>query len=155
LAISETAIVVDCSIGKGTDVWHFANLYGCEIGENCTVGAYVEIARGVVIGNNVTISSHSFVCELVTIEDSVFLGHGVMTINDLKPPSLKNTGSKELWRPTIIRKGAVIGSNATLFPVSIGKNALIGAGSVVTKDVPPGVVVVGNPATIIKENHGF
>ena len=94
----------------------------------------------------------SFVCELVTIEDSVFVGHGVMTINDLYPPSQKNTGSKELWRPTIIKKGAVIGSNATLFPVSIGENALVGAGAVVTKDVPPGVVVVGNPARIIKES---
>jgi len=149
VSISQNAIIVDCKIGDGTRVWNFANLYGCQIGSNCTVGSYVEVARGAVIGNNVTISSHSFICDLVTIEDDVFVGHGVMTINDIKPPSYKNTGSNENWRRTLIGRGVVIGSNATLFPVSIGENAVIGAGAVVTKNVPPGAIVVGNPARII------
>jgi len=152
VSISQNAIVVDCKIGDGTSVWHFANLYGCQIGSNCTVGSYVEITRGVVIGNNVTISSHSFICELVTIEDNVFVGHGVMTINDIKPPSYKKTGSKADWQRTLIGRGVVIGSNATLFPVSIGEYAVVGAGAVVTKNVPPGATVVGNPARIIGAN---
>ena len=106
-----------------------------------------------VTGNNVTISSHSFICSLVTIEDDVFIGHGVMTINDLHPPSFRRTGSKEYWQKTLIKKGAVIGSNVTLFPVSIGENAEVGAGSVVTKDVPDCAIVVGNPARVIKKKE--
>ena len=146
LQISDTSKVKDSKIGKGTKVWEFCNVYGCEIGENCMIGSYVEIQPDVKIGNNVRIQSHSFLCSLVTIEDDVFIGHGVMTINDINPPS----GASSKWKPTLIKKGAVIGSNATLLPVTIGENAVVGAGSVVTKDVPNNCIVVGNPAKIIK-----
>ena len=148
---AETAIVTNSSIGNGSKIWHYANVYGCTMGENCTIGTYTEIQNDVHIGNNVTISTHSFICSLVTIEDDVFVGHGVMTINDIKPPSYKRTGTKKHWEKTRIKKGAIIGSNATLFPVTIGENAEVGAGSVVTKNVPDNCVVAGNPATIIKK----
>lgn len=147
---SRTSIVNDSEIGSGTKIWEFANIYGCQIGKDCNIGSYVEVQSEVVIGNNVTISSHSFICSLVAIEDNVFFGHGVMTINDIKPPSFKRTGSKEHWKSTLVKKGAVIGSNATLFPVTIGENAEVGAGAVVLEDVPANCIVVGNPAKIIK-----
>ncbi len=145
------SIIKDCKIGKNTKIWNFVNIYGCEIGDNCTIGSYVEIQSDVKIGNNVTISSHSFICSLVTIEDNVFIGHGVMTINDLNPPSKKRTGTDNEWKKTLIKKGAVIGSNATLMPITIGENAVVGAGAVVTKDVPDNCIVAGNPARIIKK----
>ena len=151
--ISKTAIVKDSKIGEDTKIWEFANIYGCEIGKCCKIGPYVEIQNDVSIGNNVTISSHSFICSLVTIENDVFIGHGVITINDVKPPSLKRTGSTEYWKATLIKKGSVIGSNATLFPVTIGENAEVGAGAVVTKDVPDNCIVVGNPARVIKKKE--
>ena len=151
MKISKTSIVKNSKIGKDTNIWEFTNIYGCKIGKNCTVGSYVEIQNDVLIGNNVTISSHSFICSMVQIEDDVFIGHGVMTINDLHPPSFKRTKSKRGWKKTIIQKGATIGSNSTIFPVSIGENSDVGAGSVVTKDVPPNCVVVGNPAKIIRK----
>ncbi|MHA1338903.1 MAG: acyltransferase [Promethearchaeota archaeon] len=147
------SIIKNCKIGKNTKIWNFVNLYGCEIGDNCTIGSYVEIQNNVKIGNNVVISSHSFICSLVTIEDDVFIGHGVVTINDLFPPSKRRTRSTKEWKPTLIKKGAVIGSNATLFPVVIGKNSIVAAGSVVTKDVPDNCIVAGNPAKIIKKNE--
>ena len=150
---SDTAIVNNASIGRGTKIWHFANVYGCTIGKNCTIGAYTEVQKDVHIGNNVTISSHSFICDLVEIEDDVFIGHGVMTINDLRPPSFRRTGSKEYWQKTLIKKGAVIGSNVTLLPVTIGENSEVGAGAVVTKNVPDNCIVLGNPARIIKKKE--
>ena len=150
--ISKTAIVKDSEIGEGTSIWEFANIYGGRIGDNCKIGSYVEIQEDVVIGNNVTISTHSFICSLVTVEDDVFIGHGVMTINDIHPPSYNRTGTKKQWKETVIKKGAVIGSNVTLFPVVIGQNVVVGAGSVVTKDVPDNCIVVGNPARMIGEN---
>lgn len=150
---AQTAIVKDARIGNGAKVWEYANLYGCKIGEGCNVGAYVEIQSGVVVGNNVTISSHSFICSLVTIEDDVFVGHGVMTVNDLNPPSYKRDGSKEKWKKTLIKKGATIGSNATLLPVTIGENAVVGAGAVVISDVPDNATVVGNPARVVKRKQ--
>jgi acetyltransferase-like isoleucine patch superfamily enzyme len=146
--IADSAKVRGIKVGSGTKIWEFANLYECEIGENCMIGAYVEVQKDVKIGNNVRIQSHSFICSLVTIEDDVFIGHGVMTINDLNPPS----GDASKWKPTLIKKGAMIGSGAVLFPVVIGENAVVGAGSVVTKDVPDNCTVVGNPARIIKKS---
>jgi acetyltransferase-like isoleucine patch superfamily enzyme len=148
--ISETAIVKNSKIGEGTKIWNYANVYGCEIGKNCTVGSFVEIQEGVKIGNDVTLSSHSFICDGVEIGDDVFIGHGVKTINDINPPSKKRTGNKDEWKPTFIGKGSVIGSGAVLFPVNIGNYSKIGAGSVVTKDVPDYAVVVGNPAKILR-----
>ncbi len=150
--IDDTAIIKNAKIGKGTSVWSFTNLYGCEIGDQCTVGAYTEIQADSKIGNNVTISSHSLICSLVTIQDHVFIGHGVITINDVYPPSKKRTGSTSEWKPTLIESGAMIGSNATLFPVKIGRNAIVAAGAVVTKDVPENAVVAGNPAKVIRWN---
>ena len=147
---ADSAIITNCDIAKGVKIWNYANLYGCVIGENSTIGSYTEIQNDAIVGNNVTISSHSFICSLVTIEDNVFIGHGVMTINDINPPSFKRTRSKKGWESTTIEKGAVIGSNATLFPVIIGENSIVGAGSVVIKDVPPNVTVAGNPAKPIK-----
>lgn len=137
-------VINNCSIGKSTQVWHHVNLYGCTIGEDCMIGSFVEIQNDVKIGNKCRISSHTFICSLVTIEDEVFIGHGVKFINDLYPPK-----SKEHWKPVHIKSKAVIGSNATIFPVTVGKEALIGAGAVVTKDVPDYAIVAGNPARII------
>jgi len=138
--------VVDCKIGTGTVLRHFINLYGCSIGRNCMIGTFVEIQKGVVIGNNVRVQSHSFICEGVTIEDDVFIGHGVMFINDNHPRA--NTPWKLL--PVKVNEGASIGTNATILGgVTIGERALVGAGSVVTKNVLPYSIVVGNPAQVI------
>jgi UDP-2-acetamido-3-amino-2,3-dideoxy-glucuronate N-acetyltransferase len=145
--IGKCSIVKDCKVGDNTKIWNFVNIYGCEVGKDCMIGSYVEIQPDVKIGNRVRIQTHSFLCSRVTIEDDVFISHGVMTINDLKPPS--HDSSK--WKPTLIKKGASIGSNATLLPVIIGKKSIVGAGAVVTKDVPDNCVVVGNPARILKK----
>lgn len=152
---SHTQQIQNVSIGKRTKIYHFVNLYGCSIGDNCTIGSFVEIQKNVHIGNNVKISSHSFLCEGVTIEDNVFIGHHVVFSNDLYPKATNKNGyvKKEGdWKvtKTIVKKGASIGSNATILPgVTIGENALIGAGAVVTKNVLAGKTVVGNPAKSI------
>ena len=150
MIVHSTALLSDDVIrGDKTRICGYTNLYGCKIGDNCTIGTFVEIQKDVSVGNHVTISSHSFICSLITIEDNVFFGHGVMTINDLYPPSRKRTGTDKFWKKTLVKQGAVIGSNVTLFPVTIGKNSIVGAGAVVTKDVPDHTVVVGNPARCI------
>lgn len=148
--IHSTALVrEDCKIGAGTRICAYTNLYGCEVGVNCLIGTFVEIQTNAEIGAGVKVQSHSFICELVTVEDGVFIGHGVITINDVLPPSKARTGSTVAWKKTLIKEGALIGSSVTLFPVIVGEYAIIGAGSVVTKDVPAYSIVVGNPARVI------
>ena len=144
--IGKSQIIEDCKIGKDTKIMNFVNLYGCEIGDNCFIGPFVEIQKGVRIGNNVRIQSHTFICTGVTIADDCFISHGVMFTNDKKPV----VGNKNyIIEQTTVRKGASIGSNATILPVIIGENALVGAGAVVTKDVAPNEIIVGNPASPI------
>jgi UDP-2-acetamido-3-amino-2,3-dideoxy-glucuronate N-acetyltransferase len=144
------------SLGKGTKIFNFVNAYGCSIDDNSKVGAFVEIQKGASIGKNCKISSHTFICEGVHIGDNVFIGHGVMFTNDLFPKATNADGSPQTeadWKvlETFVKKGASIGSNATILcGITIGENALIGAGSVVTKDVLPNTVVAGVPAKIIK-----
>jgi len=132
----------------------FINLHGCEVGDHTKIGAFVEIQKNAKIGKNCKISSHSFVCEGVTIEDNVFVGHGVTFINDAYPRATNSEGelqSEEDWKvqPTVVKKGASIGSGATILSnLVIGENALVGAGSVVTRDVPDNAIVAGNPAKL-------
>lgn len=137
----------DVKLGKKVKIIfpELVNLYGCEIGDESMIGPFVEIQAGVKIGKNTRIQSHSFICSKVIIGKRVFVGHGAMFIND-KYPVHRN--SKD-WQETVIADDVVIGNNATILPCKIGKNALIGAGAVVTKDVPPGKIVAGNPAKII------
>jgi len=143
-------------IGKNVSIFSFVNAYECSIDDGSKIGAFVEIQKGVVIGKNCKISSHSFLCEGVHIEDNVFIGHGVMFTNDLFPRATNSDGSLQTetdWKviETHIKKGASIGSNATILcGITIGENALIGAGAVVTKDVSPNTIVAGNPARVIK-----
>jgi acetyltransferase-like isoleucine patch superfamily enzyme len=142
-------------LGRDVKIYAFANLYGCEIGDECKIGTFVEIQKGVVIGRRVKISSHTFICEGVQIEDCVFIGHGVIFINDKYPHATTQAGELQTeadWEciPTLVKKGASIGSNATILcGVTIGEGAIVGAGSVVTHDVPPGTIVAGNPARIL------
>ncbi len=152
-------VAPNVKLGKDVKIYAFVNLYGCEIEAGSRIGTFVEIQKGAKIGRNVKISSHSFICEGVTIEDEVFIGHGVMFINDKYPRA--TTGDGELqseadWVciPTLIKKRASIGSNATILcGVTIGEDALVGAGSVVTRDVLPGEVVAGNPAHVIMDKQ--
>jgi len=149
-------IAPDVKLGKGAKVHSFTNLYGCEIGDDTKVGTFVEIQKGAKIGNRCKISSHTFICEGVLIEDEVFIGHNVTFINDRYPRSTNATGGLQTeadWPciQTVVKRGASIGSGSTLLcGITIGERAMVGAGSVVTKDVPPGAVVAGNPARIKK-----
>lgn len=145
----------DVRLGPGVKLSKFINLYGCTIGENTKIGAFVEVQKNAHIGSNCKISSHTFICEGVTIEDDVFIGHGVMFINDTYPRAtmagVLQTEADWDVEPTLVKKGASIGSNCTILShVTIGENAIIGAGSVVTKDVPPNTIVAGNPARVIR-----
>jgi acetyltransferase-like isoleucine patch superfamily enzyme len=149
-------IAPDVKLGRNVRLYGFVNLYGCEIGDDVKIGTFVEIQKGVKIGNRCKISSHTFICEGVTLEDEVFVGHNVTFTNDLHPRATNDGGQLQTdadWVciPTLVKQHASIGSGATLLcGITIGKDAMIGAGSMVTKDVPAGAVVAGNPARIIK-----
>ena len=149
-------IAPDVKLGQDVKIYAFVNMYGCEVGDETKIGTFVEIQKGVRIGNRVKVSSHSFLCEGVTVEDEVFIGHGVMFTNDKYPRATTNTGNLQgeadwVCIPTLVKRGASIGSNATvLCGVTIGERAMVGAGSVVTHDIPSDAVVAGNPARVIR-----
>ena len=147
----------DVKLGKDVKIYEFVNLYGCDIGDNTKIGTFVEIQKGARIGKNCKISSHTFICEGATIEDNVFIGHNVTFINDSYPRATADDGqlqTEDDWTciPTYVKKGASIGSSATLLcGITVGENAIVGAGSVVTTDVPPNTIVAGNPARVLRK----
>ena len=149
-------IAEDVKLGKNVQLYDFTNLYGCEVGDNTKIGTFVEIGRGARVGRNCKISSHSYICEGVAIEDEVFIGHNVTFINDRYPRATTTEGElqgESDWQciPTSVKRGASIGSSATILcGVTIGEKAIVGAGSVVTKDVLPGTIVAGNPARVTR-----
>jgi acetyltransferase-like isoleucine patch superfamily enzyme len=150
-------ITPNVKLGRDVKIYDFVNLYGCEIGDKSKVGTFVEIQKGAKIGKNCKISSHTFICEAVTIEDNVFIGHNVTFINDTYPRATNKSGelqTEDDWvcEPTVVKRGASIGSAATLLSgIVICENAIVGAGSMVTKDVPPNTIVAGNPAKVIRK----
>ena len=149
-------VAPDVKLGKDVKLSKFVNLYGCEVGDETKIGAFVEIQKNASVGKRCKISSHTFICEGVTIEDNVFIGHGVMFINDSYPRATAADGNLQTeadWNVerTIIRKGASVGSGATILSnITIGENAIVGAGSVVTRDVPPNSIVTGNPSRVLR-----
>ena len=154
--MNRQAITDDVKLGKNVRLGEFINLYGCEIGDDCKIGAFVEIQKNARVGSRCKISSHSFVCEGVSVEDGVFIGHGVVFINDTYPRATNGNGelqSEADWKVerTVVKSGASIGSGAVILSrVVIGENAIVGAGSVVTHDVPANCIAVGNPARVIR-----
>jgi UDP-2-acetamido-3-amino-2,3-dideoxy-glucuronate N-acetyltransferase len=150
-----TRIAADVKLGQNVGIYCFVNLYGCQIGDDTRIGSFVEIQKNAVIGSRCKISSHTFICEGVTIEDEVFVGHGVMFINDPEPLAAMDgrllTDADWKVEPTRVCRGASIGTGSTILSgLTIGAGALVGAGAVVTRDVPPGAVVVGNPARVLR-----
>jgi len=151
------SIAPSVKLGRDVKLSKFINLYGCEIGDETKIGAFVEIQKNATVGKRCKISSHTFICEGVIIEDNVFIGHGVMFINDSYPRATAAGGSLQTeadWKveKTVIKKGASIGSGATILAnLCIGENAIVGAGAVVTKDVPPNTIVAGNPAKVFRQ----
>jgi acetyltransferase-like isoleucine patch superfamily enzyme len=151
-------IAPDVKLGKNVTIHHFVNLYGCEIGDETRIGTFVEIQRGAKVGRRVKISSHTFICEGVEVEDQVFIGHNVTFINDRYPRAVNTQGelqTKDDWQmvTTVVRRGASIGSGSTILcGVQIGEDAIVGAGSVVTRDVPAGTIVAGNPARELRRS---
>lgn len=149
-------ITSDVKLGQNVKLSKFINLYGCEVGDNTKIGAFVEIQKNARVGRNCKISSHTFICEGVTIEDNAFIGHGVTFVNDSYPRATASGGQLQTekdWKveQTLVKKGASIGSGATILSkVVIGENAIVGAGSVVTKDVPANAIVAGNPAKVLR-----
>jgi acetyltransferase-like isoleucine patch superfamily enzyme len=150
------SVAADVKLGENVKLSKFVNLYGCEIGDETKIGSFVEIQKNARVGSRCKISSHTFICEGVIVEDNVFIGHGVTFTNDTYPRATAANGALQTevdWRvePTVVRRGASIGSGATLLcNLSIGENAMVGAGSVVTKDVPPNAIVAGNPARVLR-----
>jgi acetyltransferase-like isoleucine patch superfamily enzyme len=153
--VNYLCIAADVRLGKNVKLSKFINLYGCAIGDNTKIGAFVEIQKNATVGRNCKISSHTFICEGVTIEDDVFVGHNVAFINDSYPRATTREGTLQNeadWKvePTLVKRGASIGSGCTILAnVTIGEHAIVGAGSVVTKDVPPHTIVAGNPAKFL------
>ncbi len=143
--IAPYSTVVDCELGSDCHIWRYANLYGCEIGDESMVGSFVEVQADAVVGDRCRLQTHAFVCSGVALGDDVFVSHGAKFINDRHPPS----GDADDWESTTVGDGAVIGTNATLLPVEVGENALVGAGAVVTEDVPANAIVAGNPAEVV------
>ena len=154
--VSHSCIADDVELGENVKLAKFINLYGCSIGDNTKIGTFVEIQKNANVGKNCKISSHTFICEGVTIEDNVFIGHGVVFVNDTFPRATNPAGGLQTeadWKvePTLVKKGASVGSGATILAnVTIGEDAIVGAGAVVTRDVPPNAIAAGNPARVLR-----
>ncbi|WP_336023514.1 acyltransferase [Halobellus salinisoli] len=143
--VAPFAVLSDCRFGRDCRVWRFVNCYGATFGDEVMIGSFVEVQSDVVVGDRTRIQSHAFVPSLTELGDDVFFSHGAAIVNDVYPPS----GDSGKWEETAVGDGAVIGTNATLLPVEVGENALVGAGAVVTEDVPPNAIVAGNPAEVV------